>query len=280
MNDHSQLLLVGAGRLGGALLAGWTRSGSVTAERLMIRDPAPGALAREAEAAGARLNPADLDLGAAGAVVLAVKPQGWRAAADALAPVLAEDAVVISVMAGVRMEALAAAFPGRPVARVMPTTAVEIAQGVAALHAPDDRALATALELFSPIATVVKLDDEALMDAAVGVSGSAPAYLYAFTEALAAAGEQAGLPAESASALARATMESAAALMAASPNVSPAELRAAVTSPRGTTEAALDVLLQPEALPLLLRHAVAAAAARSRALAGDGAAATSAGAGG
>ena len=263
------LLLVGAGRLGGALAAGWLKAQALPPSSLWVRDPAPGVDAAAAVAAGARLSPPDAELAAARTVLLAVKPLGWREAAAALAPHLGADAVVVSVMAGVRAADLTEAFGGRRVARVMPTTAVAIAQGVASLHAGDRSALARAHALFDPIATTVDLPDEALMDAAVGVSGSAPAYLYAFTESLAAAGEAAGLPAGTAAALARATVQSAAALMAATPAATPAELRAAVTSPRGTTEAALDVLLQPDALPLLLRHAVAAAARRSRELAGD-----------
>ena len=249
MPDPRPLLLVGAGRLGGAMLDGWLRAGAFPPGSILVRDPAPGPRARAAAGHGVRLSPGDGELAAAGAVVLAVKPQGWREVAAALAPRLAADAVVVSVMAGVRGADLGEAFGGRPVARVMPTTAVAIARGVASVHAADPAARARAHALFDPIAKVVDLEDEALMDAAVGVSGSAPAYLYAFTEA-------------------RATMESAAALMAETPAASPAELRTEVTSPKGTTEAALDVLLQPDALPALLRRAVAAAARRSRELAG------------
>jgi pyrroline-5-carboxylate reductase len=270
-SDAAPVLLVGAGRLGGAILAGWREAGAFPPGELLVRDPAPGAEARAAEAAGAALNPPDAALATARTVLLAVKPQGWTAKARALAPHLAPDAVVVSVLAGVRAEDLAEAFGGRRVARVMPTTAVAIARGVASLHAADGEARARAHALFDPIAVTVDLAEEALMDAAVGVSGSAPAYLYAFTEALAAAGESLGLPAQASAQLARATMESAAALMAASPDATPAALRAQVTSPRGATEAALDVLLQPDALPGLLRHAAAAAAHRSRELAGAGA---------
>ena len=271
MTDAAPLLLVGAGRLGGALAAGWRASGAFAASDMMIRDPSPGAEAQAVVAEGAALNPPDAALAAARTVLFAVKPQGWTVKARALAPHLAPEAVVVSVLAGVRADDLREAFGGRRIARVMPTTAVAIARGVASVHAADGEAHARAHALFDPISTAVDLPDEALMDAAVGVSGSAPAYLYAFTEALAAAGESLGLPAAASARLARATMESAAALMAASPATSPAELRAHVTSPRGATEAALDVLLQPDALPALLRHAAAAAAHRSRELAGEGA---------
>ncbi len=265
------LLLVGAGRLGGALAAGWRRAGVLAAADLLVRDPSPGEDARAAVAAGAILDPSPVATAAARTVLFAVKPQGWAAKARELAPLLAPDAVVVSVLAGVRAGDLAAAFGGRRTARVMPTTAVAIARGVAGVYASDPAARARAHVLFDPIATAVDVDDEALMDAVVGVSGSAPAYLYAFTEALAAAGESLGLDASASARLARATVESAAALMAERPDAAPAELRAQVTSPRGATEAALDVLLQPDALPVLLRRAAAAAAHRSRELAGEGA---------
>ncbi len=263
-----RVLLVGAGNLGGALLAGWRRRG-VEAGRILIRDPKPSESARQSAAAGAALNPPDDALAGAGTMVFAVKPQGWVAAAEALEPLLDPQAVVVSVLAGVKGQALSEAFGGRRVARVMPTTAIAIARGVATLHAADPAALARAHVLFDPVATTVDLDDEGLMEAAVGVSGSAPAYLYAFTEALAAAGEKAGLPGPTAARLARATMESAAALMAES-EAEPAELRRQVTSPRGATEAALDVLLAADGLPTLLRRAVQAAADRARALSQEG----------
>ena len=270
MAEHLPLLLVGAGRLGGALAAGWRKAGALAASDLMVRDPSPGAEAQAAVAAGAVLNPPAAELARAQTVLFAVKPQGWTAKARELAPHLAADAVIVSVLAGVRAGDLLAAFGGRRVARVMPTTAVAIARGVASVYAADEAARARAHLLFDPISTAVDLGEEGLMDAAVGVSGSAPAYLYAFTESLAAAGESLGLPAAVSARLARATVESAAALMAAS-DEPPSALRAQVTSPRGATEAALDVLLQPQALPALLRHAAAAAAHRSRELAGEGA---------
>jgi pyrroline-5-carboxylate reductase len=147
----------------------------------------------------------------------------------------------------------------------MPITAVAVAQGAAAIHAPDPRARAAAHALFDPVARSVELEDEAMMDAVTAVCGSGPAYLYAFTEALEAAGEAEGLPPEAARTLARATMAGAAALMASS-GQDPAELRRQVTSPGGTTEAALKVLTGEGGLGPLLLQAVAAAAQRSREL--------------
>jgi pyrroline-5-carboxylate reductase len=149
----------------------------------------------------------------------------------------------------------------------MPTTAVAIRQGTASVYAPDAEARARAHALFEPVATVVDLQAEDLMHAATGVSGSAPAYLYAFVEALEAAGLSAGLDDAAAKALARATIAGAAALLAES-GEDPAELRRQVTSPGGTTAEALKVLMGDHGLGPLLREAVAACVRRSRELAG------------
>lgn len=255
----------GVGRLGGALLTGLVDAGAIAPRDLLLVDPAPGDAARRLAEGGARLDASPVAASEARAVILAVKPQGWRAAAEPLAAALAPAVPVVSVLAGVRLAALREVFGDRPLARVMPTTAVEIGQGAASVYAADPAAQDAAHAIFSPVATVVDLPDEALMDAATGVSGSAPAYLYAFVEALEAAGASAGLTPEASSALARSTIAGAAALMARAA-ASPAELRAQVTSPGGTTQAALDVL-QPGLGPLM-RDAVRAAAARSRELGG------------
>jgi pyrroline-5-carboxylate reductase len=148
----------------------------------------------------------------------------------------------------------------------MPTTAAAINQGTASLYADDPAALARAHALFEPLGSVVDLADEALMHAATAVSGSGPAYLYAFVEALEAAAAAAGLPPKEAARLARSTLTGAAALLAADPKADPAELRRQVTSPGGTTEAALTVLMGEGGLGPLLREAVAAAVRRSKAL--------------
>lgn len=259
------ILMLGAGRMGGAMLEGWLAAGSFPASDLMIRDPAPGPAALAAGAAGANLNPSDAEIAAAKSVVLAVKPQLWRDAAAEMSLLLAPDAVVVSIAAGVKAADIAQAFAGRRVARVMPTTAVAIGQGTASIFADDTVARATALALFEPLGGVVPLADENLMHAATAVSGSAPAYLYAFIEALEAAGITAGLSPEDASHLARSTVTGAAALLA-SGGEEPTELRRQVTSPGGTTEAALNVLLGPKGLQVLMREAVGAAVRRSKEL--------------
>ncbi|HWA61998.1 MAG TPA: pyrroline-5-carboxylate reductase [Caulobacteraceae bacterium] len=259
------ILLLGAGRMGGALMAGWRLAGAFSGADLIIREPSPGVDVLEAEADGALLNPAVGELRRAKTVVMAVKPQVWRDAAREVADKLAPDAVIVSIAAGVGTAALAEAFGGRRVARVMPTTGAAIGQGTASVFAADEAARERAWALFEPVGAVVSIADEALMHAATAVSGSSPAYLYAFIEALEAAGAKAGLPADDARTLARSTIIGAAALLRES-GEDPAELRRQVTSPGGTTQAALEVLLGPGGFPELLERAVTAAVDRSKAL--------------
>lgn len=259
------ILMLGAGRMGGAMIEGWLAAGAFEGRELMIRDPFPGPAAIAAVQAGAVLNPPDGDLAQAATVVLAVKPQMWREAAAEFAPWLSSGAVIVSIAAGVKAADIAKAFGGRCVARVMPTTAAAIGRGTASLYADEPAALARAHALFEPLGAVVALTDENLMHAATAVSGSSPAYLYAFIEALEAAGVAAGLTPKDAQRLARSTLTGAAALLAHS-GEDPAELRRQVTSPGGTTQAALDVLLADGALPELMREAVVAAVRRSKEL--------------
>jgi pyrroline-5-carboxylate reductase len=259
------ILMLGAGRMGGAMIEGWLAAGAFEGRELMIRDPQPGPAALAAERAGAVLNPPDADLARAKTVILAVKPQVWREAAAETAAWLGSGAVLVSICAGVTSRDIAKAFGGRCTARVMPTTAVSIGQGTASLYADDPEALARAHALFEPLGAVVALTDEKQMHAATAVSGSAPAYLYAFVEALEAAGAAAGLAPKDAQRLARSTLTGAAALLAQT-GEEPSELRRQVTSPGGTTQAALDVLLANGALPDLMREAVVAAVRRSKEL--------------
>jgi pyrroline-5-carboxylate reductase len=261
------ILMLGAGNMGGAMVEGWLKAQAFAATDLMIVDPKPGAAALKAEAAGAALNPTSDQLAKARTVVVGVKPQVWREAARQYAAALAAEAVIVSVVAGVASRDLAEAFGGRTVARVIPTTAVAINRGTASVYADAPEARARGHELFDPLGKVVDLVEEGQMHAATALSGSGPAYLYAFIESLEAAGAAAGLPPADASELARATITGAAALLAES-GEEPAELRRRVTSPAGTTEAALNVLLGEHGLPPLLREAVAHAMRRSKELGG------------
>lgn len=259
------VLILGAGRMGGALIDGWRRAGAFAASDLILRDPHPGPDALAAQAAGARLNAPDSALAEAATVLLAVKPQVWRQAAELVVPYLRPDAVVVSIAAGVATADLSAVFQGRPVARVMPTTAVALAKGVASIFAADAVAAQRAHALFDPVATVVELDEEGLMDAATGASGSAPAYFYAFIEALEAAAQAQGIAPEAARRMVRGTLIGAAALLDHTQE-EPAELRRQVTSPGGTTEAALKVLMGEGGLGPLMDAAVDAAVKRAKVL--------------
>lgn len=266
MSPAAPVLLVGCGRLGSAILTGWLESGALKGPDLMIATPSTRPAAERARAAGAVINPDADKLGVVRTVVLAVKPARWREVAAGLSARLADDAVIVSVMAGVGAAAISEGFGGRRSGRVMPTTGVAWGQGAASIFAADAAGRAAAHALFDPIASTVDLSDERLIDAATGVSGSGQAYVYAFVEALGRAGEAAGLDADQAATLARATLRSAAAALAADPRP-PADLIAEVASPGGTTEAALRVLARPGGLDELLRAAVQAAVDRAGELA-------------
>jgi pyrroline-5-carboxylate reductase len=259
------ILFLGAGRMGAAIASGLVAAGALRCDELILLEPHPGPEVLDLERRGARLNPERAVLATARTVVLAVKPQLWRGVAEACVTDLAADARVISIAAGVRTAALVKAFGGRRVARVMPTTAVSVAKGVASVWAADASDRASARALFAPLAHVVDLPDEGLMDAATAVSGSGPAYVYALVEAMAGAGIAAGLAPDAAAELARATVIGAAALMERS-DESPEALRIQVTSPGGTTAAALSVLQGEAGLRPLMTAAVAAAVARAKEL--------------
>jgi pyrroline-5-carboxylate reductase len=171
------------------------------------------------------------------------------------------------VAAGIRAADLAQVFAARPIARVMPSLAASIGQGSAAVWSADPALKWEVQVLFAPLGVVVALDDEDQMHAATAAGGSAPAYLYAFIEALEAAAIEAGLEAQAAAGLVRGTITGAAALLRDS-GQDPAALRRRVTSPGGTTEAALKVLLAKPGFRSLMSKAVSAAIARSRELAG------------
>jgi pyrroline-5-carboxylate reductase len=263
--ESTPVLLIGAGRMGGALIAGWKQARAFDLRRLMVRAPHLNEACAAAALAGASVNPDDDVLTAARAVVLCVKPQKWSEVAALYAPLLSEDAVIVSVLVGTRAGDVSAGFGGRPVARVLPTTAVASASGVTSLYAPEARAAAVARALFEPLSTVVELKDEPLMDVAGAVSASGAAYVYAFARALETAGVAAGLPARAGRTLAQSTVVSAAAFMGDS-GLDADDLIAQVASPGGTTQAALTVL--DPALRDALEAAVAAAVRRAQELAG------------
>lgn len=261
------LVLVGCGKMGSAMLAGWLEAG-LPAASVWVSDPFPSDWLKGLE--GLNLNMA---FPTAPAVALvAVKPQMMGDALPALAALGGGETLVISVAAGTPISAFEAVLgEGTPVIRSMPNTPAAIGKGITALignaHA-DGEAMALAEGLLSAVGQTVRLESETQMDAVTAVSGSGPAYVFHLIETLAAAGEAEGLPADLAMQLAKATVEGAGALAGAA-DETPAQLRVNVTSPNGTTQAALEVLMDDASgLPPLMRRAVAAAAARSRELGG------------
>ena len=260
--------LVGAGKMGGALLEGWIGLG-LAPSRIVAIEPQPAASVAALAARGLVLNP-PANIGA-DAVVLAVKPQAAPEAAPTVAALVGPVTVVISIMAGRTLGFLAAALPKNTAAvRAMPNTPAAIGRGITVAVpgpgvTPAQRRLAHAL--LAATGAVEWVADETLMDAVTAVSGSGPAYVFLLTEALARAGVAAGLPQDLAERLARATVAGSSELMRRSP-LDPATLRANVTSPGGTTAAALDVLMAKDGLAALLERAVAAATRRGGELAG------------
>lgn len=255
------VVLVGCGRLGSAILEGWLLTETVAPSDLIILSPSEKPAAETARVLGARINPPLEALAAARVIVLAVKPALWREAITPLLPFLGDEAVILSVMAGVTALTLAEGVGGWPIVRVMPTTGVSRGRGVASVWSADDAARALGQALFAPMAETVVLSDEALMDAATAVAGSGAAYFYAFTEALARAGEAEGLDAATADVLARATLRSAADSMRDDPLDA---LIGRIASPGGSTRAGLEALAKDGRLTVMLNETVAAAVRRNR----------------
>ncbi len=262
------ILLVGCGRMGGALAAGWLARGATA---VMAVDPAGTAPPGVTLLADAGTIPADFT---PAAIVLAVKPQMAAASLPAYARFATGGAggpVFVSIMAGQTLAGMAARLgPAAAIVRAMPNTPAAIGQGATvACAGPGVGAARRALagDLLAAVGAVAWVEDEALMDAVTAVSGSGPAYVFLLAELLAAAAREPGLPAALARLRARRTVAGAGALLAASEEDA-AALRRAVTSPAGTTAAALEVLMAPAAWPGTLSRAVAAATHRSRELAG------------
>lgn len=259
------LVLLGCGKMGSAMLAGWL-DGGLPAQSVWVIDPNPSDWVR---AQGLHLN---TDLPEQPAIVLiAVKPQMMGEALPAIAAKGGGDTLFVSVAAGTPIAAFEAILGAdTPIVRAMPNTPAAVAQGITAMignATTGSEELDLAEALLSAVGQTVRLQNEAQMDAVTGVSGSGPAYVFHLIESLAAAGEAQGLPAELAMKLAKATVAGAGALAEAA-DEDPGQLRVNVTSPNGTTQAALEVLMdKTDGFPALLKRAVAAAADRSRELA-------------
>ena len=260
------VLLVGAGKMGGALLQGWL-AGGLAAETVFVQDPDPPPevaelLSRHGVARGAPKQ-------APAVIVLAVKPQLMDEILPPLAGLPDEQTVVLSIAAGRTVAGIARHLGGGvAIVRAMPNTPAAIGRGITAAFA-NARATAEQKErcgrLLEAGGAVVWVEDEAALDPVTAVSGSGPAYVFLIAECLAQAGVEAGLAPDLAARLARETVAGAGELMRRS-GLDPASLRKNVTSPGGTTAAALEVLMGRDGLQSLMTRAVKAATERSRAL--------------
>jgi pyrroline-5-carboxylate reductase len=264
---NTTIVLAGAGKMGGAMLSGWLAQG-LDAKRVVVVEPHPSQEISALAARGVRLNPSPKDTGAVATLVVALKPQMFREAGAMLKSFVGSTTLVVSIMAGTTIAALEEVCGGS-VVRAMPNTPAAIGRGITVAVAaknvsPSQRAVADAL--LRATGSVEWVDDENLMDAVTAVSGSGPAYIFLLAEELARAGVEAGLPPELATRLARETVAGSGELLRRS-EASSATLRQNVTSPGGTTAAALEVLMGPDGMQPLLTRAIAAATKRSKELA-------------
>ncbi len=262
-----ELLLIGAGKMGGAMLQGWLARG-LPREKISVIEPQPDKRLLALGERGLKLNPPRK--GKASIIVLGVKPQTAPDALAVAAKMAGKDALVISIMAGRTLGFLEQAFAAdTAVVRAMPNLPASIGRGISVAvgnKAVDRRKRNVATTLLSAAGAVEWVDKEALLDAVTAVSGSGPAYVFLLAEALTSAAISAGLPAELAARLARETIAGSGELLKQS-SLDAATLRKNVTSPGGTTAAALDVLMGPGGVETLLTTAVAMATRRSRELA-------------
>jgi pyrroline-5-carboxylate reductase len=274
MNDAQPLahisgpiVLAGAGKMGGAMLSGWLAQG-LDANHVGVIEPHPSDDIRALAAKGIRLNPSPKQIGAAATLVVALKPQMFREAGLMLKSFTGPATLVVSIMAGATIASIEQVCGGM-VVRAMPNTPAAIGRGITVAVAANrvsaaQRAIADAL--LRATGSVEWIDDEGLMDAVTAVSGSGPAYIFLLAEELARAGVEAGLPLALATRLARETVAGSGELLRRS-ELASATLRQNVTSPGGTTAAALEVLMGKDGMQSLLTRAVAAATRRSKELA-------------
>jgi pyrroline-5-carboxylate reductase len=265
-SDIGPVVLIGAGKMGLALARGWI-AGGLPADRLMLVDPQPSeATLTFAEIAGITILDSPLGI-LTHVMVLAVKPQVMNQVLREVAPAVGKQTLVISIAAGISLATLSAGLGTQRIIRCMPNTPAQIGKGITGAVGlalgPTDAAVAATL--LGAAGQLVWFDVEEKLDAVTAVSGSGPAYVFYLVEALAVAGMRQGLDPEQAMLLARETIIGSAALMAA--DSSPVSvLRENVTSPKGTTAAALAVLMGQDGLEALMDRAVGAAKQRSEEL--------------
>ena len=266
-NLRGTIVLAGAGKMGGAMLTGWLAQG-LDPKRVVVIEPHPSGEISALAERGIRLNASASQLGEVDTLVFAVKPQSFREAGKALKPFTGASTLVVSIMAGTPIASLQEVCGGS-VVRAMPNTPAAIGRGITVVVAAQNvsaaqRAIADAL--LRATGSVEWVDQESLMDAVTAVSGSGPAYVFLLAEELARAGVEAGLPEQLATKLARETVAGSGELLHRS-DLGSATLRQNVTSPGGTTAAALEVLMAKDGLQPLMIRAIAAATKRSKELA-------------
>lgn len=267
---NGTLVLVGAGKMGGAMLEGWLKGGANPA-RVVALDPTPPPEVKALlDKHGVRLNPPVANIADAEVVVVAVKPQIMEDVLPGVVSLKSSKPLILSVAAGKTIASFERHFGAdAAVIRTIPNTPAAVGRGITAMAANPNVSPAQmelARTLLSAVGEVVTVENEGLIDAATAVSGSGPAYVFYLTECLAAAGAKAGLPADLAMQLARATVAGAGELMRVS-GIEAATLRQNVTSPKGTTYAALQVLMAGNGMQPLFDQAIEAATLRSRELA-------------
>ncbi len=265
------IMLAGAGKMGGALLAGWLERG-LDPKLVLVQDPSPPPdvtklIVDNGIVCAPTITLRDKPLSV---LLVAVKPQLMDVVLPSVAPLVSPHTVVLSIAAGRTLAGFAAHLPpGTAIVRSMPNTPASIGRGITVACAnahvtPPQRAICQAL--LEAVGSFAWVEDEAHLDAVTAVSGSGPAYIFLLAEVMAKAGEAVGLPSELAARLARETVSGAGALLAAS-DLDAAKLRENVTSPNGTTAAALSVLMAEPGLEDLMRRAIEAATIRGRELA-------------
>jgi pyrroline-5-carboxylate reductase len=269
LDDIGLLALVGAGKMGGAMLEGWLALG-LDPQNVVVVEPQPSEEIVALSMKGIALNPPAGAISNIGTIVLAVKPQVAVDVMPSVAAMTGAGTLVVSIMAGKTLAFLQSAMPNAAIVRAMPNTPAAIGRGIT-VAVPNAKVTAAekdrATRLLAASGAVEWIANEGLMDAVTAVSGSGPAYVFLLAETLARAGVAAGLPEELAAKLARETVAGSGELLHRSP-LDPATLRKNVTSPAGTTAAALDVLMASDGFDPLMRRAVAAATKRSQELAG------------
>lgn len=263
-----EVILVGCGNMGYAMLEGWLKTGRLAPSDVTVVEPADALRERAANLGGKAVAAAsDIAAGTTPALVIfAVKPQVIREVTARYKPFAGSGTAFLSVAAGTRIATFEDILGKHiPMVRCMPNTPAAVGKGMMVVVGNSNVSAATmtfVTDLLAASGEVATIPDESLMDAITAVSGSGPAYIFHFIECLTAAAMAAGLPEETAALLARQTVYGAACLAAES-GVDPATLRRQVTSPNGTTAAALEVLMGGDRLKALLTEAVEAARKRS-----------------